>query len=213
MQSLHNVCGGKIVVPNLFFFDVDNFPVQRPFLNDFSRFPDTTWNAYYQNHPELHMQKVTQGHPAAQDYSFGNAWLRAVSANLTYVVGPNSPVHHVTDDEAKYLYAAGPPYWMTTRDAYRISYHWSDFLPRIFQLKPVFMAEVSGILIRPTNRFFSFNDKISNSSSLVSRVDVWLLYGCVSLSFSYRFGPLAFFFQSSKLPGSFSQSILAHTWG
>jgi hypothetical protein len=116
--------------------------VQRPFINDFSKFPTTIWNGYTQKHPEFVIGKVTQGHPAAQDYSFGRSWLNAVGNNLTYVVGPDSPVHYVTDEEADHLYAAGPPYWMTARDAYRIAYHWSDFLPRIFELKPVFMAEV-----------------------------------------------------------------------
>jgi hypothetical protein len=122
----------------LFFFR----PVQRPFINDFSSYPNTVWNKYVQKHPEFMVGKVKQGHPAAQDYSFGSQWLSAVGNNLTYVVGPESPVHEVTQDEAQHLYAAGPPYWMTARDAYRIAYHWSDFLPRIFQLKPVFMAEV-----------------------------------------------------------------------
>jgi hypothetical protein len=88
------------------------------------------------------VEKSDAGPPAAQDYSFGNAWLQAASANLTYVVGPDSPVHEVTGEEARSVYAAGPPYWMTARDAYRIAYHWSDFLPRIYELKPVFMAEV-----------------------------------------------------------------------
>jgi hypothetical protein len=101
------------------------------------------WNKYYRDHPELLLKKVTQGNPAGQDYSFGSAWLAAATTNLTHVVGPDSPVHRVTHEEAESVYAAGPPYWMTARDAYRIAYHWSDFLPRIFELKPVFMAEVS----------------------------------------------------------------------
>jgi hypothetical protein len=121
--------------------------MQRPFVNDFTKFPNSLWNKYYQEHPEQLLKKVTQGHPAAQDYSFGSSWLRAAESNLTYVVGPDSPVHQVTQEEADSVYAAGPPYWMTARDAYRISYHWSDFLPRIFELKPVFMAEVSAIHI------------------------------------------------------------------
>ena len=121
-------------------------PVQRPFINDFSNFPNNVWNNYVQKHPEFVVGKVKQGHPAAQDYSFGSQWLSAVGKNLTYVVGPDSPVHDVTHDEAQHLYAAGPPYWMTARDAYRIAYHWSDFLPRIFKVKPVFMAEVRALL-------------------------------------------------------------------
>lgn len=118
--------------------------MQRPFLNDFAGFPDTLWSDYYMQRPELLLRKVAHGHPVAQDYSFGDSWLRAAKKNLTYVVGPDSPVHQVTNDEASVLYAAGPPYWMTTRDAYRIAYHWSGFLPRLFQLFPFFMAEVSG---------------------------------------------------------------------
>ncbi len=75
---------------------------------------------------------------------------------MTYVVGPDSPVHQVTEDEAVHLYSAGPPYWMTLRDAYRIAYHWSDFLPRMFELKPVFMAEVRGVGVISANQFCRF---------------------------------------------------------
>lgn len=117
--------------------------VQRPFLNDFTDFPDTLWIEYYKKHPEEKLvRQVSHGHPISQDYSFGATWLRAVQHNLTYVVGPDSPVHKIKTDEEAYLYSAGPPYWMTVRDAYRISYHWADFLPRMFEVKAFFMQEV-----------------------------------------------------------------------
>lgn len=99
--------------------------VQRPFLNDLSGFPDDLWTKYYQQRPELLLRRVEHGHPVAQDYSFGAQWLTSVQHNLTYVVGPDSPVHQVTMDEAHSVYSAGPPYWFTAKDGFQIAYHWS----------------------------------------------------------------------------------------
>ena len=120
--------------------------MQKPFVNNFSETPLNQWNKYYRGgqHNDLLMGKVIQGHPAAQDYSFGPKWIEPVRDYLEEIVGPDSPVHAVTHDEARYVFAAGPPYWMTVRDAYRISYKWSEFLPRIFKRHPVFMAEMYG---------------------------------------------------------------------
>merc|ERR1719343_1597683 len=108
--------------------------------------PLNQWNKYFRKmgHADELIGKVTQGHPAAQDYSFGDKWIKPVREHLTDIVGPDSPVHDVTDDEAHYVYAAGPPYWMTARDAFRISYKWTEFLPGIFKHHPQFMAEMYG---------------------------------------------------------------------
>ncbi|OEU11294.1 hypothetical protein FRACYDRAFT_138722, partial [Fragilariopsis cylindrus CCMP1102] len=117
--------------------------MQKPFVNDFSKVPIDHWNKYYRNN--MGIGKVQQGHPAAQDYSFGSKWLDPVHDHLDDIIGSTtSLVHDVTHDEAQYLYAAGPPYWMTARDAYRISVKWSEFLPKIFKYHPVFMAEMYG---------------------------------------------------------------------
>jgi hypothetical protein len=116
---------------------------QRPFINDFSEFPiDHLWSRHVQKNPESIHYKVTHGHPIAQDYSFGNSWLNAGAKNLSHVVGPDSPVHKVTMEEAQTLYPAGPPYVMTARDMYRVAYHWADFLPRLFDINPKFMSEM-----------------------------------------------------------------------
>jgi len=119
--------------------------MQKPFVNDFSHMPLQQWNGYFRsrNGAELY-GKVSQGHPAAQDYSFRDQWIKHVRNNLDDIVGPDSPVHNVTQDEAVYLYAAGPPYWMTARDAFRISYKWTEFLPGIFKYHSEFMAEMYG---------------------------------------------------------------------
>jgi len=120
--------------------------MQRPFVNDFTKMPLNQWNAYYRRneHSDELIGKVTQGHPAAQDYSFGSKWLNPVKAHITEIVGPDSPVHDVTEEDARLVFAAGPPYWMTARDAFRISYKWAEFLPSIFKHHPVFMAEMYG---------------------------------------------------------------------
>jgi len=118
--------------------------MQRPFINDFSKFPDTLWTNWHRKHTSPLATKVSPGQPIAQDYSFGSQWLTSVKHNLTYVVGPDSPVHQVTNEEAVNLYSAGPPYWFTARDGFLIAQHWAEFLPRLFEVKPVFMAEMYG---------------------------------------------------------------------
>jgi len=120
--------------------------MQKPFVNDFSNMPLDQWNKYYRSlgHEDELIGKVTQGHPAAQDYSFGDQWLRHVKNELNDIVGPDSPVHEVTSEDAKLVFSAGPPYWMTARDAFRISYKWAEFLPGIFKHHPQFMAEMYG---------------------------------------------------------------------
>jgi len=142
--------GSKVTVPAyddhiVVLVDPDML-MQKPFVNNFSDTPLNQWNKYYRGgkHNDLLKGKVIQGHPAAQDYSFGPKWIEPVREYLEEIVGTESPVHAVTSDEARYVYAAGPPYWMTVRDAYRISYKWSEFLPRIFKRHPVFMAEMYG---------------------------------------------------------------------
>jgi hypothetical protein len=119
--------------------------MQKPFVNDFSKMPLEQWNKYYREKgsDEL-VGKVTQGHPAAQDYSFGDQWLKHVKDNLNEIVGPDSLVHQVTNEEARLVYSAGPPYWMTARDTFRISYKWTEFLPGIFRHHPEFMSEMYG---------------------------------------------------------------------
>jgi hypothetical protein len=138
---------GKITTP----FDDDivvlvdpDMLLQRSFVNDFSEYPTNIWTQYFQNHEDLIYHKVTHGHPMAQDYSFGEDWLEAAGENLTHVVGKNSPVHNVTMQQARTLYPAGPPFVLTARDMYRVAFHWSDFLPRLFDLYPQFMAEMYG---------------------------------------------------------------------
>ena len=118
--------------------------MQKPFVNDFSKVAPDQWNAYYRKHPDELYGKVSQGHPAAQDYSFGAQWISHVRDHLDDIVGPDSPVHDVTDEEARLVFSAGPPYWMTARDAFRISYKWAEFLPGIFRYHSEFMAEMYG---------------------------------------------------------------------
>jgi hypothetical protein len=116
--------------------------MQRPFVNHFPTYMDDLWIAPIRN-GEIY-DKVSHGKPMAQDYSFGSAWLMSSASNLTHVVGPDSPVHGVSDWDARAYYSAGPPYIATARDMYQISYYWTTFLPRIFDLFPKFMAEMYG---------------------------------------------------------------------
>lgn len=86
--------------------------------------------------------KVIHGLPFAQAYGFGNAWLRSLKGNISYVVGPDSPANDVTLEEAENYFPAGPPYLATGKDMYNIATHWVKFLPRLHELFPFFMAEM-----------------------------------------------------------------------
>ena len=116
----------------------------RPFVNDFAGFPLSIWKTedYFTKFPDRLHRRVTHGYPMAQDYNFAASWLNAGRNNLTHVVGPDSPVHNVSKSYAKSFYPAGPSYLLTARDMYRVAYHWSDFLPRLFDLFDGFMVEM-----------------------------------------------------------------------
>eukprot|EP00547_Thalassionema_nitzschioides_P012828 CAMPEP_0194258818 /NCGR_PEP_ID=MMETSP0158-20130606/42121_1 /TAXON_ID=33649 /ORGANISM="Thalassionema nitzschioides, Strain L26-B" /LENGTH=268 /DNA_ID=CAMNT_0038998357 /DNA_START=1 /DNA_END=803 /DNA_ORIENTATION=- len=116
---------------------------QRPFVNDFSKTPDHVWAPYSKF--GTNTKAVTHGKPMAQDYNFGDKWYsKPKEVNLTHVVGKTSPVHSLSVTDAARLYPAGPPYIVTARDMYRIVVKWCDFLPKIFDVHPVFMSEMYG---------------------------------------------------------------------
>lgn len=112
--------------------------VQRPFINDFSSFPDTLWTNWHRKNTKPLATKVEVGKPIAQDYSFGAQWLTSVKHNLTYIVGPDSPVHQVTTEEAVNLYSAGPPYWFTAKDGFLIAQHWAGMCRMLISLQTSF---------------------------------------------------------------------------
>jgi hypothetical protein len=118
--------------------------LQKPLVNNFesSTVDDEFWIQYYQLNPSLRISKVSHGHPMAQAYNFGGTWLKAAMHKLTYVVGSHSPVHNISIQDARRFYAAGPPYMLTARDMYQVTVHWTDFLPRLFEIHPEFMAEM-----------------------------------------------------------------------
>ena len=118
--------------------------LMEPFVNEFSNEPLDVWTAYFQNHQDNLISEVTHGHPIAQDYAFGDSWFVAASSNLTHVVGADSPVHRISKFDRKTFYPAGPPYILTFRDMYRVVEKWCEFLPKLFDIYPKFMAEMYG---------------------------------------------------------------------
>ena len=116
----------------------------RPLVNDFSSFPEDLWTHSVRSQSGERITQVSQGHIIAQQFGFGNAWLKAARNNLTHIVGPDSPVHSISMDEAGKFHPGGPPYVLTARDMYRVTKQWSEFLPRLFDVSPQFMAEMYG---------------------------------------------------------------------
>lgn len=118
--------------------------LQRPFVNDFSESPNNVWSTFFRKDPHERITKVAHGKPIAQTYGFGSRWLTLASKNLSHVVGPDSPVHNITQKDAGLFYPAGPPYLLTARDMYQMTVKWTEFLPRLWDISPQFMAEMYG---------------------------------------------------------------------
>eukprot|EP00555_Chaetoceros_dichaeta_P015650 CAMPEP_0198256776 /NCGR_PEP_ID=MMETSP1447-20131203/6595_1 /TAXON_ID=420782 /ORGANISM="Chaetoceros dichaeta, Strain CCMP1751" /LENGTH=351 /DNA_ID=CAMNT_0043943487 /DNA_START=14 /DNA_END=1069 /DNA_ORIENTATION=- len=120
--------------------------MQRPFLNDFSGFPNTLWHKTIRDGSKTPLyNKVSHGHPIAQTYSFTDSWLRALNkGNITEIVGPDSPVLTVSNHDAQVTFSAGPPYILTARDMYRLSVEWAKFTPLIQENFSDMMAEMYG---------------------------------------------------------------------
>jgi len=117
--------------------------MQRPFVNDFSRARGDFWHPYILKTANLY-DKVSHGKPIAQTYSFGNKWFTSVDGHMEDVVGAGSPALTVSKDDASVTFSAGPPYMLTARDMYRLSYHWAKFLPTINEYFKGMMAEMYG---------------------------------------------------------------------
>ena len=115
-----------------------------PFVNDFSTEPMDLWTTHFRKNNETLIHRVTHGQPIAQDYAFGDSWFTAAASNLSHVVGPDSPVHSISKFDRKTFYPAGPPYILTFRDMYQVTLRWCEFLPRLFDIYPKFMAEMYG---------------------------------------------------------------------
>jgi peptidyl serine alpha-galactosyltransferase len=109
----------------------------RPITHDFTNYK-TTWEG------QLIGNVVTHGFPIAQRYAYGSAWFTSLGGNESYVVGPNfsSPIYDLSIGDAELYYPAGPPYLATGKDMYAIAKHWVQFLPRVYELFPDFMAEM-----------------------------------------------------------------------
>jgi hypothetical protein len=118
--------------------------MQRPFLNDFSGSPNTFWHESIRDDKNLY-HKVGHNQPMAQTYSFHDAWLKAArKGNMEDIVGKGSPALTVSKHDADVTFSAGPPYMMTARDFFRLSYHWAKFLPLISLHFDGMMAEMYG---------------------------------------------------------------------
>lgn len=118
--------------------------MQRPFLNEFSGFPKTIWHKSIQDSDKLYF-KVQHGRPIAQTYSFGDKWLKAATkGNFADIVGADSPAIGVSQYDADVTFSAGPPYMLTARDMFILSYHWAKFLPGINDHFEGMMAEMYG---------------------------------------------------------------------
>ena len=107
----------------------------RPITHEFSKFK-TEWVG------EFKSDKVDHGIPIAQQYAYGNKWLTSLHGNVSYVVGPDSPIHNLSLKDAEAYYPAGPPYLATGKDMYAIAKYWVKFLPLVHDIFPEFMAEM-----------------------------------------------------------------------
>jgi len=113
--------------------DPDMVPT-RPITRDFP--PDPSLNIGVTSDPH----RVTQGHPFAQIFGFGDAWR---NLDLPTITGdPSTPALDVSSGDARRHYAVGPPYIATASDMYRIVVKWAEYVPRVYAEHPHLMAEM-----------------------------------------------------------------------
>jgi hypothetical protein len=108
--------------------------VLRPITHDLTNY-EAEWLTFKSH-------QVHRGLPIAQVYGFGSSWLSSLKGRLVEVVGPDSPALNVSLEDASTFYPAGPPYLATGFDMYALATHWVEFLPKVHQIFPEFMAEM-----------------------------------------------------------------------
>jgi len=97
---------------------------------------------YWVTQPINNITTVRHGYPFAQLYGFAEQWKTCLRENMTYVVGADSPSQDVSIVDAAKYYPAGPPYLATGRDMFTLASQWTEFLPRVHEVFPAFMAEM-----------------------------------------------------------------------
>lgn len=109
----------------------------RPLTYDFTNTSVVWHETRMKNTPAL---QVKHGKPFAAMYGYREQWQTKV--NVTYVAGPDSPIHNISLNEAIDYFPAGPPYMATARDMYSIVEKWTEFLPRVFEVYPKLLGEM-----------------------------------------------------------------------
>jgi hypothetical protein len=80
--------------------------------------------------------------PLAQQYGYRFSWKNDIGiVNMTRIVGANSAVHNLTNDQAA-QYAVGPPYLMTAQDLYEICILWTNIVAHVYNAFPDVLSEM-----------------------------------------------------------------------
>jgi len=98
----------------------------RPFEPSLETDPYIVWHT----NPIL-QKSVSHGHPMAQVYMLGTAWIDLLSPNHLFKE-TYSPVHNWTYRDVRQYYMAGPPYLATGRDMYRLVVTWAEIVAPVY---------------------------------------------------------------------------------
>jgi len=82
---------------------------------------------------------IERGKPVAQLYGLGAPWGndKHKHFNRTHVCGLNSPCLKGSEGYLSQHYAVGPPYIAEKYDFYKIARSWTDFVPRVYEVRKV----------------------------------------------------------------------------
>lgn len=117
----------------------------KPFVNNFTSMSNDSWNEGAKQRPIRAF--VERGFPIAQEYAYRDIWMEITKANMTSIVGEDSPVHNVSKFEATYYFPAGPPYVLAASDLYQLAKLWLNFSMVFHSFSPQAMSEMYGYSI------------------------------------------------------------------
>lgn len=117
----------------------------KPLINDFRTMPMEAWNEGCFERPVR--TRVSKGFPIAQEYAFESHWRYQLRDNMKELVGPESPIHSMSESDAKLYYPAGPPYILAASDLYDVVKLWTKLVPDVHKHYPSLLAEMFGYSI------------------------------------------------------------------
>jgi peptidyl serine alpha-galactosyltransferase len=124
----------------------------KPFVYDYTDknllYMDTSQSSF--SSPSMEYTRVSRGHPMAQVYGLGSAWLNMMNWTHAFAsrqAAEDSPAYHTSVEEYELYHISGPPYLVVGYDFVRIVDTWTRVNPPILDLDISFMSEMYAYLV------------------------------------------------------------------